>query len=68
MHPRSLATRLRNTCARRGPRLEKRRRRDPVALDFGLHRIMDRATGHRRTSRRRAITSTLREAEQLACQ
>jgi hypothetical protein len=36
---------LRRKAARRGYRLERCRRRDPLALGFGLYRLVDTKTG-----------------------
>jgi hypothetical protein len=36
---------LRRVAARRGFRIERSRRRDPLALGFGRYRILDAATG-----------------------
>jgi hypothetical protein len=43
--PKSLEARLRATLRRRGYRLIKSRRRDPVALDFGGYMIVDSQGG-----------------------
>lgn len=44
MSDRTTEARIRRTLARRGWALEKSRRRDPQAVDFGLYRIMDPRT------------------------
>ena len=41
--PRSIEQRLRRTAERRGLKLTKSRRRDPLALDFGVWTLTDAA-------------------------
>lgn len=41
----SYETRVRRTAARRGLRLERSRRRDPLATGFGKYRVVDASTG-----------------------
>jgi hypothetical protein len=45
--PKSREMRLRNAAKRQGLRLEKSRRRDPLALDFGRYWLIDNRVNRR---------------------
>jgi hypothetical protein len=50
--------RLRRHCQRRGLRLERKRRYDPYALDYGVYRLIDEGRGARMTPK---LSSVIRK-------